>query len=125
MTTTDNGGVMTPSTERVWGIPQQGAPKDILNKAAWTAEGYKVGATLKRNKSEKQSFYLTVVAPNGQRGAAYFSKAIQALLEESGLKEGDKVNSLANVVAIHVAKDDSGVVTDLFIGAMSSEDSWL
>ena len=123
MATTENGGVMTTATERVWGVPQQGAPKDILNKAAWTAEGYKVGATLKANTNG--NFYLTVVAPNGQRGAAYFSKAIQALLEESGLKEGDKVNSLANVVAIHVAKDESGVVTDLFIGAMSSEDSWL
>lgn len=125
--TTETGGVMTTATatENLWGTPQQGAPKEILNRAAWTAQGFRVGTTLKRNNSEKKAFYLTVVAPNGQRGAGYISKAIQALLQEAGLKEGDKINNLANVVAIHVCKNERGSITDLFIGVGFTEDSWL
>jgi hypothetical protein len=116
---------LAPTQERVWGIPQEGQPKDILGMGEWKDQGYKVAATLKRNKGENKSFYLTVITPNGQRGAAYFSKAIQALLEENKLEEGDKVNNLAKVIAIHVAKDDQNKVTDLFIGAMSKENDWL
>ena len=123
MTTTDNGGVMTTAAERVWGMPKKGAPKQLLNKSAWTAEGYKVGATLKTNTNG--NFYVTVIAPDGTPGGAYFSKAIQALLEESGLKKGDKIKSLAEVVAIHVSKNAEGVITDLYIGAMGGDDEWL
>jgi hypothetical protein len=109
--------------QRTWGIPQSGQPKDIINRKTWTEQGFKVSAVLKANTNGH--FYLTVIAPNGQRGGAYFSKAIQSLLEEAALKVGDKVSNLADVIAIHVSKNEQGVVTDLFIGAMSKDDDWL
>lgn len=115
-------GAAAPKADepRVWG--RKSEPREdveipeILTRDEWKAAGYRVFADLRKNTNG--NFYVTVVAPGGIAGSAYFSKAIQSILKDNEFDAGDSIAPAVNLVGLHIKKDEDGVITDLYVGAL-------
>jgi hypothetical protein len=81
---------LAPTMEATeWGLNGSSLKdKEIVNISEWKARNGKMSVDLMVNVNG--NFYVKMEAPNGNRGSAYFSKVIQELLAEAGLKGATK-----------------------------------
>jgi hypothetical protein len=87
------------------GTREGGDGRLYLKKAEWLEKGFAVKSKLKFNSNDTP--YLSVIR-KGVATAAYFSFAIQKLIEEANFAEGDSLKSLAEVITLAIGIQEDG-----------------